>query len=273
MEREELTDLIAELQKWGLDSSFIPGVRPFKLFANTVLASAIAVGGYCSDSDWIPPDACLYDSHRDGRQLVDPAFCFEDFPYFTEFDDQSAPSLPIRIEQHFRDRLYDAELRDSWRAQGIEPPNAECYAKTLEVLGEVFTHFGFLPSKVETIGQKVIPLTITEAQVAKRDVEIGDIEIPCRIGSRVGSDMRAFKFTDSKGVGKLVNDMQGKYVLFHVWATWCGPCMASMPKLKADIETFSKQPLMVVGLNIDDIPAQAEKVARKQEFSWTQNYL
>ncbi|MEQ1827235.1 MAG: M56 family metallopeptidase [Pirellula sp.] len=126
---------------------------------------------------------------------------------------------------------------------------------------------------VETIGQKVIPLSISEAQVAKRDVELGDIEIPCRIGPRVGSDMRAFKFTDAKGVGKQVNDMQGQYVLFHVWATWCGPCMASMPNLKADIETFSKQPLTVVGFNIDDSTAQAEEIARKQEFSWAQNYL
>lgn len=126
---------------------------------------------------------------------------------------------------------------------------------------------------VETIGQNVIPLTITDAQAAKGDFELGDIEIPCRIGPRIGSDMRAFKFTDSKGVGKLVNDMQGQFVLFHVWATWCGPCMASMPNLKADVEGYSKRPLTVVGLNIDDSPRQAEEVARKHELSWSQNYL
>ena len=28
MEREELEDLLAELPNWGLDSSFVPGVRP-----------------------------------------------------------------------------------------------------------------------------------------------------------------------------------------------------------------------------------------------------
>lgn len=72
---------------------------------------------------------------------------------------------------------------------------------------------------VETVGQKVIPLTITDTQVAQRDLELGDIEIPCRIGPRVGADMRAFKFTDSNGIGKLVDDLQGRYVLFHVWAT------------------------------------------------------
>ena len=126
---------------------------------------------------------------------------------------------------------------------------------------------------VETIGQKVIPLTITDAQVATGDWELGDIEVPCRIGPRIGSNMRAFKFTDSNGIGKLVNDMKGQYVLFHVWATWCGPCMASMPSLKADVEGYSNRPLTVVGLNIDDSPRQAEEIARKQELSWSQNYL
>jgi thiol-disulfide isomerase/thioredoxin len=85
--------------------------------------------------------------------------------------------------------------------------------------------------------------------------------------------MRAFKFTDSQGVGKLVNDMQGQYVLFHVWATWCGPCMASMPSLKAEVERYSKRPLTVVGLNIDDSQRQAEEIAGKQELRWAQNYL
>jgi thiol-disulfide isomerase/thioredoxin/protocatechuate 3,4-dioxygenase beta subunit len=126
---------------------------------------------------------------------------------------------------------------------------------------------------VETIGQKVIPLSITDAQAAKGDLELGDIEIPCRIGPRVGSDMRAFKFTDSKGVGRLVDDMQGQYVLFHVWATWCGPCMVSMPSLKAEVERYSKRPLTVVGLNIDDSPVQAAETARKLELNWAQNYL
>lgn len=145
MESEELADLIDELPNWGLDSSFVPGVRPIKLVA---LASAFAVGGFCSVSDCKPPDACVYESFRDDMQQVDSALCFNNASFLNAFDDPSVPSLPDSIEQHLRDRLYDAELRDSWRAKGFEPPIRECYAKTFEVLSEIYVHFGMLPSKV-----------------------------------------------------------------------------------------------------------------------------
>ncbi len=47
---------------------------------------------------------------------------------------------------------------------------------------------------VETIGENVIPVMITESQIGKGEVEMGDSEVECRIGPRVGGDMRAFKF-------------------------------------------------------------------------------
>lgn len=126
---------------------------------------------------------------------------------------------------------------------------------------------------VETIGEKVIPLTIKEDQMGAREVEIGDIDVVCRTGPRVGSDMRAFKFTDVEGRVRLINELNGRCVLFHVWASWCKPCLATMPEMRIIVEQRSDDPLTVVGLNIDkDIPA-AKALVQEGGWRWAQNYL
>jgi thioredoxin-like negative regulator of GroEL len=85
--------------------------------------------------------------------------------------------------------------------------------------------------------------------------------------------MRAFEFTDSEGRRQSVADVNGRYVLFHVWASWCQPCLDSMPAVKSIVEQRSQDPLTVVGLNIDEDPDAAKALAERGGWSWAQNYL
>jgi uncharacterized GH25 family protein/thiol-disulfide isomerase/thioredoxin len=125
---------------------------------------------------------------------------------------------------------------------------------------------------VETIGEKVVPIAVAGDQ-ATGEVELGDVEVECRIGPRVGSDMRAFKFIDSEGRVRFVDEMKGRYVLFHVWASWCQPCLESMPELKATVEQYAGDLLTAVGLNIDEDTSAANALVQQGEWSWAQNYL
>ena len=126
---------------------------------------------------------------------------------------------------------------------------------------------------VETIGEKIFPVVVTAEQLTADSIELGDLEVECRRGPRVGSDMRAFEFTDADGQVRLVNDTPGRYILFHVWASWCQPCLASMPEVKSTVDQYSSDELIVVGLNVDEETSAAKSLAQTHEWTWAQNYL
>jgi thiol-disulfide isomerase/thioredoxin len=121
---------------------------------------------------------------------------------------------------------------------------------------------------VETIGEKVMPVT-----VAADDLDLGPVEVPCRSGPRVGASLRSIEITDSEGQVRAIRDFAGQFVLLHVWASWCNPCIQSMPSLKASVEQHAGAPLTVVGLNVDEDATAARALAKAQELSWAQNYL
>jgi len=121
---------------------------------------------------------------------------------------------------------------------------------------------------VETIGEKVMPVTVAAA-----DLDLGSVEVPCRSGPRVGASMRSVEITDAAGQVRTIRDLDGQVVLLHVWASWCTPCVQSMPSLKASIEQHSSAPLTVVGLNVDEDTAAAQALAKAQDLGWAQNYL
>ena len=126
---------------------------------------------------------------------------------------------------------------------------------------------------VETIGEKIVPVTIGDATTETGVYNIGDIEVECRKGPRVGSDMRAFEFIDADGRQRNVDDMNGQLVLFHIWASWCEPCLQTMPNLKATFQRHLESPLTVVGLNVDEDPSEAKELARAGGWNWAMNYV
>lgn len=71
-----------------------------------------------------------------------------------------------------------------------------------------------------------------------------------------------------------LKDLAGKFVLLDFWATWCGPCVAEVPNLKAAFEKHGKNPnFVMVGLSLDKDSKEPIEFVKNRKLDWTQVFL
>jgi len=81
-----------------------------------------------------------------------------------------------------------------------------------------------------------------------------------------------YDFTLTSIEGKTIRsrDLKGKVVVIDCWATWCSPCMAKMPKLKALYERHHAEGLEVLGVCFDHDAKTAREAMERSGITWTQ---
>lgn len=85
------------------------------------------------------------------------------------------------------------------------------------------------------------------------------------IEKRSSNKGKMLDFTSTTPDGKQVSikDIKGKIKLVDFWASWCGPCRATSPVLKAAEKMYGDKGLVIVGVSLDkDKEAWVEAIAK-----------
>jgi peroxiredoxin len=70
---------------------------------------------------------------------------------------------------------------------------------------------------------------------------------PKREMIKIGAPAPDFPMTDVAGKPVKLSDYRGKVIVLDFWATWCGPCIASMPHTQEVAKTYRDQGVVVIG--------------------------
>jgi thiol-disulfide isomerase/thioredoxin len=74
--------------------------------------------------------------------------------------------------------------------------------------------------------------------------------------------------TTAEGAKFDIAQYKGKVVLVDFWATWCGPCQALMPDLKAMYQKYHAQGFEIVGVNLDGTLSDLSEYLDKKKLPW-----
>ena len=77
-----------------------------------------------------------------------------------------------------------------------------------------------------------------------------------------------FTLKNLAGEDFTLSSLKGKYVILDFWASWCGPCRASIPGVKELYAKYKDKGLEVVGVSCDRKPEDWKKASEEEQFPW-----
>ncbi|RKU30724.1 hypothetical protein C6497_03335 [Candidatus Poribacteria bacterium] len=84
----------------------------------------------------------------------------------------------------------------------------------------------------------------------------------------VGKPAPDIKITTLKGEELTWEDFRGQIVLLDFWATWCGPCLIELPKIKKTYANFKDQKFQIIGISLDRSLLPLAEYIANEELGW-----
>jgi RNA polymerase sigma factor (sigma-70 family) len=125
---------------------------------------------------------------------------------------------------------------------------------------------------VEPLARKVLHVKVTQADVARGELKLPEIEAEV-VPIPVVGETPALAFEKPDGGSGTLADCRGRLTLVHFWASWCGACKKQLPAVRQLNERFGKQGLAVLGLSLDDDRAVWQSSRKALELPWPQGRL
>lgn len=138
--------------------------------------------------------------------------------------------------------------------------------------GEIYAapdgHEHFKIGEPFTLGEKSFLVRQVAADGSLAQVE-GTAYIAPKAPLIPGALVPDFSFKSFPGGETIsLSSLRGKVVLLDFWATWCEPCMATIPSLKALYDEFHRKGFEIVGVSLDTSEADLAGVVERYGITW-----
>ncbi len=80
----------------------------------------------------------------------------------------------------------------------------------------------------------------------------------------VGKKAPAFALEGKGPHPARLDALSGKVVVLEFWATWCGPCNSTLPRLSEWQRRYGKRGLRVVGVSTEPLPVLTKHIGRRE---------
>lgn len=112
------------------------------------------------------------------------------------------------------------------------------------------------------------PWTLSLAQYPRiylEDDSQGDGNIGTQ-SSMVGNAAQDFGLKDLQGESWRLSKQKGKVIVLDFWASWCGPCMSTMPLVEEAVAELKSDQLQLVAVNIQEAKGRVESAVERLEL-------
>ncbi len=165
-----------------------------------------------------------------------------------------------KLEQaaaHARETFQSAQFAAEDQASSSEK-RAQMIAVSGAFLAEVYLKLKREPDAVRTAEEMLrLGLSLPSAQLhtqalallaenGRGDYPFGRAVDESAAHAETAPEIEVAQWIDQRPVR--LSDLRGRVVLLDFWATWCGPCRVTMPRLKTLHEQYRNRGLTVVGL-------------------------
>jgi thiol-disulfide isomerase/thioredoxin len=133
----------------------------------------------------------------------------------------------------------------------IGPESSDKYDDVLQYLDKLITSYPWF----------------SEAKEAKQAI-ITNREMASRVQS--GKPVPSISYPDANGSLQGLDKYKGKYLLIDFWASWCGPCRISIPKVKELYAQYHPKGFDVLSVSIDKDESAWRKAMADEKMPWEQ---